>query len=66
MEYFNPAWEGLIPGIRSFIATGDTRGKAIGEYAFVIHYDLNHQEKIKNLKGKLKWEGNLEQMRLDQ
>lgn len=39
MEYFNPTWEGLIPGVRSFIAKGDTRGNAIGEYAYLIIYD---------------------------
>lgn len=39
VEYFNPSWEGLIPGMRSFIVTGDTRGNAIGEYAYFIIYD---------------------------
>jgi len=39
VDYFNPAWEGLIPGMRSFIVTGDNRGKAMGEYAYFIIYD---------------------------
>jgi hypothetical protein len=39
VEYFNPAWEGLIPGVKNFIAIGDTRGKATGEFAYFVIYD---------------------------
>ena len=40
--------------------------KAAVEAGLKLIITLKHQEKIKSLRGKLKWEGNLEQMRLDQ
>jgi Arc/MetJ family transcription regulator len=40
--------------------------KAAVEAGLKLIITLKHQEKIKNLRGKLKWVGNLEQMRLDQ
>jgi Arc/MetJ family transcription regulator len=46
--------------------TGHSTKKATVEAGLKLIIALNHQEKIKNLKGKLKWEGDLEQMRLDQ
>lgn len=46
--------------------TGHRTKKATVEAGLNLIIALNHQEQIKNLKGKLKWEGNLEKMRLDQ
>ncbi|MCH6236686.1 type II toxin-antitoxin system VapB family antitoxin [Cognataquiflexum rubidum] len=40
--------------------------KATVEAGLKLMVSLKNQEKIKQLKGKLKWEGNLEKMRLDQ
>ncbi len=40
--------------------------KATVEAGLKLIITLKDQEKIKNFRGKLKWEGNLEQMRLDQ
>lgn len=40
--------------------------KAAVEAGLKLIITLKHQEKIKSLRGKLEWEGNLEQMRLDQ
>ena len=40
--------------------------KATVEAGLKLMISLKNQEKIKQLKGKLKWEGNLEKMRLDQ
>lgn len=40
--------------------------KATVEAGLKLIISLNLQEKIRNLKGKLKWEGNLHDMRLDQ
>jgi hypothetical protein len=38
VNYFNPALEGLIPGIRAYVAKHD-RGAKKDNYAYVIHYD---------------------------
>ena len=46
--------------------TGHRTKKATVEAGLNLIIALNHQEQIKNLKGKLKWEGDLEKMRLDQ
>lgn len=40
--------------------------KATVEAGLKLIISLNLQEKIKNLRGKLKWEGDLHEMRLDQ
>lgn len=40
--------------------------KATVEEGLKLILQLNQQQKIRELKGKLKWEGNLEKMRLDQ
>ncbi|WP_349630842.1 type II toxin-antitoxin system VapB family antitoxin [Aquiflexum sp. TKW24L] len=40
--------------------------KATVEAALNLMVSLKNQEKIKLLKGKLKWEGNLESLRQDQ
>jgi len=40
--------------------------KATVEAGLRLMISLKNQEKIKLLKGKLHWEGNLEKMRLDQ
>jgi Arc/MetJ family transcription regulator len=39
--------------------------KAVVEEGLKLLVQLKKQEKIKSLRGKLKWEGNLEGMRLD-
>jgi len=46
--------------------SGHKTKKATVEAGLKLIIALNQQEKIKDLKGKLKWEGDLEQMRLDQ
>jgi Arc/MetJ family transcription regulator len=46
--------------------SGHKTKKATVEAGLKLIISLNHQEKIRKLKGKLKWEGNLEQMRSDQ
>ncbi len=40
--------------------------KAAVEAGLKLIITLKHQEKIKSVRGKLKWEGNLEKLRLDQ
>jgi Arc/MetJ family transcription regulator len=40
--------------------------KAVVEEALKIFIQIQQQLLIRNFRGKLKWEGNLEQMRLDQ
>lgn len=45
--------------------TGHKTKKATVEAGLKLIISLNFQEKIKKLKGKLKWEGDLEKMRLD-
>lgn len=40
--------------------------KATVEAGLKLIISLNLQEKIRNLRGKLKWEGDLHEMRLDQ
>jgi len=39
--------------------------KAVVEEGLKLLVQLKKQEKIKSLRGKLRWEGNLEEMRLD-
>ncbi|MEE4240159.1 MAG: type II toxin-antitoxin system VapB family antitoxin [Desulfopila sp.] len=39
--------------------------RAVVEEGLKLLVQLKKQEKIKSLRGKLKWEGNLEEMRLD-
>ncbi|HOY19756.1 MAG TPA: type II toxin-antitoxin system VapB family antitoxin [Haliscomenobacter sp.] len=40
--------------------------KAVMEQALKLYIQLLQQAAIRELRGKLHWEGNLEQMRLDQ
>ncbi|MBW1759043.1 MAG: type II toxin-antitoxin system VapB family antitoxin [Deltaproteobacteria bacterium] len=40
--------------------------KAVVENGLRLLIQLKKQERVKNLRGKLKWEGNLDEMRLDQ
>ena len=40
--------------------------KAVVETGLKLLIQLKKQEQLKNLRGKLKWEGDLEKMRLDQ
>jgi Arc/MetJ family transcription regulator len=42
-----------------------TTKKAVVEEGLRLLVRLKKQEKIKSLRGKLKWEGDLEKMRLD-
>jgi Arc/MetJ family transcription regulator len=46
-------------------ATGLKTKKEVVEMGLKTLIKLKQQEKIKAFKGKLKWEGNLEEMRLD-
>lgn len=46
--------------------TGIKTKKATVEEGLRLIVQLYQQEKIRGLRGKLKWEGNLEKMRLDQ
>lgn len=46
--------------------TGHRTKKATVEAGLHLIITLNQQEQIKKLKGQLKWEGDLEKMRLDQ
>lgn len=46
-------------------ATGIKTKREVVEMGLKTLIKLKQQEKIKAFKGKLKWEGNLEQMRLD-
>lgn len=39
--------------------------KAVIENALQLLVQVKRQEKIRKLKGKLKWEGNLDEMRID-
>lgn len=39
--------------------------KAVVEESLRLLVKLKKQEKIKSLRGRLKWEGNLEKMRID-
>jgi len=41
-----------------------TKKKAIEE-GLKLLIEINHQKKIKNFRGKLKWTGNLHKMRID-
>lgn len=45
--------------------TGLKTEKEVIELSLKTLINLKKQEKIKEFKGKLKWEGNLEEMRLD-
>jgi Arc/MetJ family transcription regulator len=47
-------------------ASGLKAKKATVEAGLKLMISLKTQEKIKLLKGKLKWEGNLDTLRLDQ
>ncbi len=47
-------------------ATGLKTKREAVELGLTTLIKLKQQEKIKAFKGKLKWEGNLEEMRLDQ
>ena len=47
-------------------ATGLKTKREAVELGLKTLIKLKQQEKIKAFKGKLKWEGNLEEMRLDQ
>jgi len=40
--------------------------KAVVEKGLRLLIQIKKQERIKNLRGKLKWDGDLENMRLDQ
>lgn len=40
--------------------------KAVVETGLKLLIQLKRQERLKSLRGKLKWDGNLEKMRLDQ
>lgn len=40
--------------------------KAVVETGLKLLIQLKRQERLKSLRGKLKWEGDLEKMRLDQ
>ncbi len=40
--------------------------KAVVESGLRLLIQLKKQERVKSLRGKLKWEGNLDEMRLDQ
>ena len=46
-------------------ATGLKTKREVVEMGLKTLIKLKQQEKIKAFKGKLKWEGNLEEMRLD-
>ena len=39
INYWNPAMEGVFPGVKSFITMGDNRGEAKGKYAYVLIFD---------------------------
>ena len=39
--------------------------KAVVEEGLLLLIKLKKQQRIKSLRGKLKWEGNLDEMRLD-
>lgn len=45
--------------------TEHTTKKAVVEEGLRLLVKLKKQEKIKSLRGKLKWEGDLDRMRLD-
>lgn len=46
--------------------SGQKTKKATVEAGLKLIISLNQQKKIRDLRGKLKWVGDLEQMRLDQ
>jgi Arc/MetJ family transcription regulator len=46
--------------------TGLRTKKATVEEGLKLIIQLNQQKKIRELRGKLNWEGNLEKMRIDQ
>ena len=46
-------------------ATGAKTKKEVVELGLKILINLKQQENIKQFKGKLSWQGNLEKMRLD-
>lgn len=46
--------------------SGQKTKKATVEAGLKLIISLNQQKKIRDLRGKLEWEGDLEQMRLDQ
>lgn len=46
--------------------SGQKTKKATVEAGLKLIISLNQQKKIRDLRGKLTWEGDLEQMRLDQ
>ncbi|MCH7401318.1 type II toxin-antitoxin system VapB family antitoxin [Belliella kenyensis] len=46
--------------------TGHTTKKATVEEGLKLIIQLNQQSKIRKLRGKLTWKGDLEKMRLDQ
>lgn len=53
VEYFNPALEGLIPGIRAYVAKAD-RGVRNGKYAYIVLYDsYNTRQAYQPEMGKL-------------
>lgn len=43
-----------------------TTKKAVVERGLQLLVQVKKQENIRNLKGSLKWDGNLDQMRMDQ
>jgi Arc/MetJ family transcription regulator len=43
-----------------------TTKKAVVETGLKLLVQIKKQERLKNLRGKLKWDGNLDAMRLDQ
>lgn len=56
--------EGLLA--EAMKVTGFKTKKATVEEGLRLIVQLHQQRKIRDLRGKLKWEGNLEKMRLDQ
>ena len=50
---------------KAMIASGSKTKKATIEEALKLLLKIYKQKSIKKLRGKLKWEGNLDEMRLD-
>ncbi|MCD4696670.1 MAG: type II toxin-antitoxin system VapB family antitoxin [Bacteroidales bacterium] len=50
---------------KAILLTGGKSKKAIVEEALQLLVRIKEQLKIRDLRGQLKWEGDLEQMRLD-
>jgi Arc/MetJ family transcription regulator len=50
----------------AMMVTGLKTKKATVEEGLKLIIQLNQQKKIRELRGKLNWEGNLEKMRIDQ